>query len=226
MTSFLDVSGTPGAGKSTICNPIWHEHSIQWDGMLPPADWEPFLSEITTLFSLIRNHWSYVPAVRMVNRSIKKMATVSRLTEDRPYIQTGLVQRGLGFGWRLYEQGADVNLIREYFWKMPISLGVAFLEADIDTLLARNAAREKVQATAHENRSYQVHLVQPAIKIAKEVLRARGVPVISIDVQNQSPDSARSELVAFANDQLGDFEALGHRREVGILQFAPKWWQY
>jgi hypothetical protein len=134
------------------------------------------------------------------------------------------VQRGLGFGWRLHQQGADVNLIRGYFWKMPISLGVAFLEADIETLLARNEAREKVKATAHENRSYQVPLVQPAIRIAKEVLRARGVPIIEVDVQNQSPDAARSQLLAFSADQLGNAAPTRHSSKVGVLQVPPKWW--
>jgi hypothetical protein len=235
--NWLDVAGPPGAGKSTICDPLWHHKAIDWDGKLPPSSWRPFLDEMTTLFGLIRGHWSFVPAVRMNNRSVRKMATVARLKAGRyrmdetsewkdlgPYIQTGLVQRGLGFGWRLNQMGADVNLIRRYFWLMPVSIGVVFLEADDATIIARNNARKQVAATAHEDRAFMVPLMREPIRIAKEVLHERGVPVLELDVQSQTPDEARRHLLAFADNPPCDASALGSGREEALLQ-PPPWWR-
>jgi hypothetical protein len=233
---WLDIAGPPGAGKSTLCNTICHEHSIQWDGKLPPAYWRPFLDEMTALFGLIRGHWSFVPAVRMNNRSARKMATVERmagqivppndLTEGRsvPYIQTGLVQRGLGFGWRLNQMGADINLIRPFFWRMPVSIGVVFLEADDETVIARNKARLKVAATAHEDRSFMVPLMREPIRIAKEVLRERGIPILELDVQHQPIDAARERLLAFADHPPCHAAQDGSCGEMALLQAPPPWW--
>jgi hypothetical protein len=234
--NWLDIAGPPGAGKSTLCNPICHEHSITWDGKLPPAYWRPFLDEMTALFGLIRGHWSFTPAVRMNNRSVRKMATVERMlpTEapnvfghDSPaeaYIQTGLVQRGLGFGWRLNQAGADVNLIRPFFWRMPVSIGVVFLEADDETVMARNRARKQVAATAHEDRSFMVPLMREPIRIAKEVLRERGIPVLELDVQRQSQDDARAKLLSFADQGACDAASLRSGCQGEVLSVGP-WWQ-
>ena len=225
MTLWVDVAGAPGSGKSTLCNPICHEHSITWDGKLPPAYWRPFLDEMTTLFTLIKGHWSFVPALRMNNRSVRKMSTVERMAGDVPYVQTGLAQRGLGFGWRLNQQGSDVNLIRPYFWRMPVSIGVAFLEADMETVIARNKAREQVKATAHENRSYQIPLMQEPIRIAKEVLHERGVPLVEIDVAGQTVDGAREALLAFAGQEPCDAAAIRSGCEMAVFSSPPPWWR-
>lgn len=228
--NWLDIAGPPGAGKSTLCNPICHEHSITWDGRLPPAYWRPFLDEMTALFGLIRGHWSFVPAVRMNNRSARKMATVERMGEridwepSTTYIQTGLVQRGLGFGWRLNQAGADVNLIRPFFWRMPVSIGVVFLEADDETVMARNRARKVVAATAHEDRSFMVPLMREPIRIAKEVLRERGIPVLELDVQHQSQDDARAKLLSFADQGACDAASLRSGCQGEVLSVGP-WWQ-
>jgi hypothetical protein len=37
------------------------------------------------------------------------------------------------------------------------------------------------------------------IPLAKEVLRARAVPVLELDVHHQSIEDARAQLLAFAN---------------------------
>jgi hypothetical protein len=232
--NWLDVAGCPGAGKSTICDPIWHHKAIDWDGKLPPSSWRPFLDEMTTLFGLIRGHWSFVPAVRMNNRSVRKMATVARRMggfepasdggiRESVYIQTGLVQRGLGFGWRLNQMGADVNLIRRFFWLMPVSIGVAFLEADDATIIARNNARKQVAATAHEDRAFMVPLMREPIRIAKEVLHERGVPVLELDVQSQTPDEARRHLLAFADNPPCHAAQMGFGGETPLLS-PPPWW--
>jgi hypothetical protein len=94
--------------------------------------------------------------------------------------------------------GKDLRETKAYFELMPVSIGVAFLKASLTTIFERNEAREKVPATAHENRNFQVPLMIPAIEYAKEVLAARGVPMIEIDVESQSIDDARARLVEFS----------------------------
>lgn len=170
------------------------------------------MDELGALARLIDDHPSISAVHRMCDRSIKKMATVERMAAPEGkfpvFVQTGLVQRVLGFGWRLHDLKRDVNLIRTALWRMPVSVGVAFLEADLETILARNSAREQVAATAHENRSYQVPHMIPAIEIAKDVLHERGVPILEVDVDRQSIDDARAQLLAFADQSACDAAAL------------------
>jgi broad-specificity NMP kinase len=135
---------------------------------------------------------------------------------DKPvFIQTGLMQRILGFGWRLHDLGRDVNLIRRAVHLMPVSVGVVFLEADLETLLQRNRKREQDwregKASHNENRSAQVSHMLPAIEIAKEALTDRGIPWCTIDVQHQSIDSARAELLDFAAREAHQPAQMGHR---------------
>lgn len=240
---WVDVCGPPGCGKSTLCYPIWGDKSVGWDGKLPPAYWRMFLDEITTLCELVADHPSFTAVVRMNDRSAKKMATVERMDPSITaaggwietiwgkiegkgcFIQTGLVQRILGFGWRLHEMGRDINLIRTALWRMPVSVGVAFLEADLETIYARNRARETVAATRHENRSHQVPHMLPAIAIAKEVLRARGVPVVEIDVQHQPIEAARGQLLDFAAQETCHPAQVRPGGEMALIQTPPPWWQ-
>jgi hypothetical protein len=100
---------------------------------------------------------------------------------------------------------------------------VAFLEAPVDVIIARNNARKLVPATAHEDREYQVPLMQEPIRIAKEVLRERGVPIIEIDT-TQSIESSRNLLVEFSRREPFDGEASGPGCQVEVLQ-PPPWWQ-
>ena len=226
---WLDVAGCPGSGKSTICYPVWGDKSVTWDGKAPPSYWKPFLDELTALMPLVADHVDPIgrPTIqavqRMCDRSIKKMATVERMrvNEDLPtdyvkriggcktFIQTGLVQRVLGFGWRLHDMGRDINLIRAALWRMPVSVGVAFLEADLETLLARNRQRETVAETAHENRSHQVPHMLACVPLVKEVLRERGIPVLELDVQHQPIEAARAQLLAFADRGACDAAKMG-----------------
>ena len=231
---WVDVAGPPGCGKSTLCYPIWGDKSVTWDGKLPAAYWRPFLDEITNLMRLTRDHPSFEAVVRMNDRSAKKMATVERLmgmpaaVQDRiitpTFVQTGLVQRILGFGWRLKDMRRDVNLIRRALWLMPASVGVAFLDASDVTILARNKLRESVKETAHENRSYQVPLMREAIGIAKDVLSERGIATIAIDVE-QSIDAARAQLLAFASGPVSNPAPLGPGSEMALLSVPPVWWR-
>ena len=176
---------------------------------------------------LVRDHESFVAVVRMNDRSAKKMSTVERMMAppDKPtFIQTGLLQRILGFGWRLNDLKRDINLIRRSLWLMPVSVGVVFLEADDQTVLARNKARRDVPETAHEDRSFQVPLMREPIRIAKDVLRERGIPIVELDVQHQSIDAARAELLDFAARPACDQSAMGRGCEISILS-PPPWWQ-
>lgn len=195
---WVDVAGVPGSGKSTLCYPVWGDRSVTWDGLPMPEEWQPFLAEIVKLFYLVRDHPTYEAVVRMNNRSAGKMAAVYRKADSRTFIQTGFLQRILGFGWRLHQMRRDINLIRPALEIMPVSAGVVFLEADLETLLQRNKDREAVPETAHENRGFQVPHMLACIPLAKQVMHARGVRVAEIDVQHQSIDEARARLLAMA----------------------------
>lgn len=223
--NWVDVCGPPGVGKSTLCDPLWGHREVGWDGKLPPQDWQPFIDEISRLFLLIRTHWSFGPAIRMNNRSLRKMATVARIPEQPgrgPYVQTGLVQRGLGFGWRLNQMGADVNEIRPYFRLMPVSIGVVLLMADMAVIEERNRKRLDNPATAHENRAFMVPLMMEPIRVACEELADRGIPFTAIRT-DQSQDDARRRLADFASRPPCDAAPIRSGSEMEILS-PPAWW--
>lgn len=206
MMQWLDVAGAPGVGKSTICDPLWGPHDIAPIDIHPPVEWHDFNNEVARLLGLVRDHPSFVAAVRMNRRSMRKMAAVAAMEGSKPYIQTGFVQRGLGFGWRLVDMEKPVEELWHFFRLMPASLGVVFLEADESTLVERNKARETVKETSHENRAFMAPLMKPAIEFAKDVLSERGVPVKRIETTGDI-GKARAELVGFAADRA---EALEH----------------
>lgn len=210
---WLDVAGPPGSGKSTICYPLWGDKEIIGDDSPWPREWLPFLEEIRSLLRLLRERGGpyipelgrmldlYIPAERMCLRTMAKMAAVSRMPEtDRgPFIQAGFIQRGLGFGWRMVALGENVDRIRPFFRLMPVSLGAVFLEVSVETAIARNKARRLVPETAHEDRSYQVPRYQEPIRVAKDELRKRGVPILELDVETLTPDQSRERLKEFAS---------------------------
>ena len=218
---WVDVAGPPGSGKSTLCDPLWGPHELPIQNRLPPLEWHDFLNEITRLFLMIRGHWSYTAAVRMNNRSIRKMSTVARCERKTTYIQTGLVQRGLGFGWRLNDLGIPLRELEHYFRLMPVSVGVAITNCPQDEIVKRNHDREKVKATAHENRDFMVPLMLPAIDIARKVLEDRGVNILNISTEG-NPEGGRARLVNFASGP--SFEAATARRSSEVEVFsAPPW---
>ncbi len=230
---WLDVAGPPGVGKSTLCDPIWGPHDIPIKDVLPPSEWHDFCNEITRLLGLVQKHSSFVAAVRMNRRSMRKMASVQKaenlLTARGPeewdgstYIQTGFVQRGLGFGWRLNDMGIDINELRHFFRLMPVSIGVAMLHSSPETVAERNKAREGVKETAHENRAFMVPLMQPAIELAKECLNERDVPVIEIDTSGDV-EASRARLIDFASQKPCDSPPAGSGGEIPVLS-TPAWW--
>jgi hypothetical protein len=160
----------------------------------------------------------------MNNRSIRKIATVARTYDEKePYVQTALVQRGLGFGWRLNDLGVDLGELRHFYRLMPVSIGVAVTRCPEGVVVERNHLRETVKATAHENRDFMVPLMLPAIEIALETLSARGVPIIELDT-TLPVEETRKQLIEFAGKEPFDAKASGPGCEVPILS-APPWWQ-
>lgn len=222
---WVDVCGSPGAGKSTLCDSLWGPHELPIENILPPAQWHDFLNEISRLFYLIRDHWSFQAAIRMNNRSIRKIATVARglHTPKGPYIQTALVQRGLGFGWRLNQLGLNLMELEHYFRLMPVSIGVVVVRCPQEVVIQRNHERQNIPATAHENRDFMVPLMAPCIEIAIEVLRERNVPILEVD-STQPVDVARQQLVEFARQRPFDSKAAGSDCQVPVLS-KPVWWQ-
>jgi hypothetical protein len=220
---WLDVCGPPGVGKSYLADAFWPPHAFQPENTLPPAYWAPFIDAITGLFEAIREHPTFDAALRMNRRSVRKMATVSRMPSGAAYVQTGLVQRGLGFGWRLADMGASLTALRPFFTAMPVSVGVVFCTAPQAVIEERNRARLQNPQTAHENREHMVPLMLPAIDIAKEVLSERGVPCLEIDTTAPIAD-ARERVINFAASEPFDTSQNGFGRQVEVLQTPPPWW--
>jgi len=225
--NWVDVCGPPGSGKSTLCDPLWGPHEIPIVDGVPPAEWHDFLNEITRLFLLVRKHPSFVAALRMNNRSLRKIATVARsqvaVANNLPYIQTALIQRGFGFGWRLNQLGADPDEMRHYFRLMPVSVGAAFIRCPEEIVIERNHARERVDETAHENRDFMVPLMQPCIELAFEVLHERNVPIIELNTI-KPVEETRARLSKFASQEPFDPEAGRLGDKVAAIS-SPSWWQ-
>ena len=220
---WLDVAGAPGSGKSTLCDPVWGPHELQIDSRLPPEKWHDFLNEITRLFHLIGTHPTIEAALRMNNRSVRKMATVARSDSPKgPYVQTSLAQRGLGFGWRMHDMGINLFELKHYFRLMPVSIGVAVTRCPQEEIERRNHARKLVKETAHEDRAHMVGHMLPAIEVALEVLNARGVPILEVST-DQPIEQARQDIKAFAMQEPFDSEASGHSCKSEVLS-APPWW--
>jgi len=196
---WVDVAGPPGVGKSTLMDGLWPPRCIEFDEKPYPKEWAKFIAVTNRLLSKIQDHPSFAGCKSMTQRSFKKIATISRMKDDRIYIQTGLVQRGLGIGWRLKDQ----EEIAAYFEAMPVSLGVVILFADVETVQERNVKRNK-------DRSHMVPFMERPTRIAVEVLRDR-IPLIELDTRNSVVKNTR-KLLAFADRaaQIADPGAIGY----------------
>lgn len=212
---WLDVCGPPGSGKSTLCDHIWHPHSVWWTGQPLPQEWQAWWSVCVDLLDELKDHPTYRALHGMTYRSMRKMCSVNERGDEAVYIQTGFAQRGLGFGWRLSERGR-VQMVRRYFQAMPASLGVAIVTCPVAEAQKRNQGRERVAETAHENREHMVPLMMPAIEILKEEMSALGVAVKEIDTTQPIAD-ARWELLQFASERASQAETARSDREVEVV---------
>jgi len=201
---WLDVMGPPAVGKSSLCDPLWPPHAIDWksDQISMPEGWKPYLKLVIEYLKKVESHPTYEACKGMTARSIRKMAAVSQSQNDHVYTQTGLAQRGLGFGWRL----DDPEEIREYFEAMPVSLGCVSLQAPPDVLKSRNKARESFEETKHENRSFMIDPMIRPQEIAVEVLGKR-CPLLQIDM-TQPIEESRKLLHDFGLSLAGTKQAI------------------
>jgi hypothetical protein len=176
---WLDVAGSPASGKSTLCD----AHSPRKvDGVAPtPPSWEPFLKCVASLVSLVDSS----ECATIVNGYVRKIAVIAGM-EGEIYVNTGLAQGGLELGWRLDRP----EMVADYFWLMPVSVGVVFLWADEETLRRRNQNRKR-------DRSHMVSGMERARAIGAGVLRSRGVAVTSLDTRC-AVDLARDKLAGAA----------------------------
>lgn len=195
---WIDVYGPPGVGKSSLCDPLWSPHAIDWQDQTieQPEEWEDFLKLCMRFLDRVKEHPTYEACYRMTQRSVRKMSKVLQDPRTDIYVQTGLVQRGLGFGWRLQEMG-KVEEVRAYFEAMPLSLGVVCLHADEKVLLERNKKREENPETSFENRSHMVPLMKRPMEIAFEVFNEKKVPIMSVDTGTVGIEQARRAVVEF-----------------------------
>ena len=183
---WVDLFGPPGVGKSTLVDDLWPPRCIEYDGGGYPTHWKDFMNCVERLKAAVQHHPSYGACASMITRSFRKMATVERMKSPKIYIQTGFAQRGLGLGWRLKDQ----ERVAEYFELMPVSLGVVMLTADVETIQRRNVERGK-------DRSHMVpHMVRP-MEIAKEIMKARGVPFLKLDTRDPI-EANRERIHSFA----------------------------
>jgi hypothetical protein len=120
------------------------------------------------------------------------------------YVQTAFAQRGLGIGWRLN----DPEDIAQYFELMPVSVGVVFLYADVDTVRKRNRDRGK-------DRSHMVAKMERPREIALEVLGRRGVKLLKLDTREPIALNAR-RLRDFAGI-VSEPAAAGHPHQASVL---------
>jgi hypothetical protein len=105
---------------------------------------------------------------------------------------------------------------------MPVAMGVVVTRCPEDVVVQRNHDREKVKETSHENRDFMVPLMKPAIEIAIDELRKRGVPVWEIST-DQEPDVSRREIQNYAGEPPCNPEAGRPCDQVPVLSPPPYW---
>lgn len=199
---WIDVAGLPGSGKSAICNPIWPA-KIYKTGTLAkmqpgtdefyPSEWSEFLTHVDGLISKMSIRLDAIITRRLTDQAFSKMALVSKIKNSKIFMQTAFVQRILGIGYRLF----DPEGIAEYLRLMPVSLGVALLDADDETLRWRNINR--CNGNCGKNFSFMITpQMREVMDIIRRGVRERGVPLLELDTTRPADENIRN-LLAFAH---------------------------
>jgi len=171
---WLDVMGPTGVGKTAICNPLSVPEDVEWDGNPPPTEWNDFLKVSNDLHRKIVWGGARGCIERMEN-AVNRIATIRRKPGDGCYINIGLAHRGLSLGWRL----PKIEDIADFFNFMPVSVGVASLFCDLETLRQRNIERGKTKS--NKQRWELAQRMESVREFAVSVLKDHGVQVIEID---------------------------------------------
>lgn len=165
---WIDCAGAPGVGKSAILDEGWPRR-VAWDGRDYPGEWSEFIERTA---GLVRRAKGAEECGGIVEATFRKIATVDRAGSSGVYVQTGLAQIGLELGWRL----SDPEEVAAYYEVMPISLGVAFLFADVETVQARNRTRSR-------DFSNRVPAMEIAREVGERVLASRRVRLLKLDTR-------------------------------------------
>lgn len=184
---WVDVAGVPGVGKSAICDELWTRQIGQqsWAGTPLPPEWDAFVGVTQRLTAA-----STQPEEcrGLVEALLCKVATVARMPGEAVYANTALAQIGLEFGWRL----TDPQAVSEFYELMPVSAGVVFMFADLETVRARNRTRRR-------DFSERVVAMDRAREVGQRILIERGVAVLMLDT-TKTVDANRRTLQAFVRD--------------------------
>lgn len=178
---WIDVAGAPGVGKSAILDDLC-PRKVALDGLPLPKEWLPLIEYTNEIAASVIAPGEFRD---LAAATFQKIATVSRLPDVGVYVQTGLAQVGLEIGWRI--ESADA--VAGYYQRMPVSLGVVFLFADVATVQERNRLRQR-------NFAERVPAMDCARKIGQRVLMSRGVPVLARDT-TEPIKVTRERLQAF-----------------------------
>jgi len=175
---WVDVAGAPGSGKSTLFDGTW-QRKIPTDDKPYPATWHAFIECAYRLVRCIDKDKLPQESWFIFDQYARKAATLMRKEEPGVYMNTAMAQAGLDIGWRF---GGD---IRGYFGLMPVSVGVVFLTADIDTLRKRNVEKGR-------DRSFQIEGMERTREIATLELKKRGVSVLTLDTRSPIEENRKN----------------------------------
>lgn len=175
---WVDVIGPTGVGKSTLCDPISHPRDFPHPPIAIPPHWRKFTALARRLCDDAAAN-GHADTWRMTQNAIWRMIAIEQKEDAGVYCNVGLGLRGVSIAWRLPDPAA----IAEFYELMPVSIGFAALIADDDTLRNRNIERGKtIPKKQRAPLAVRMHRVMP---LAISAIKARGVPMIEIDVTEE-----------------------------------------
>lgn len=181
---WIDVAGPPAVGKSAILDGLW-PRKVDLDGNGIPHEWEAYRALALDLAS--RSNGAD-ECRGIIEATMLRVATVSRLANAGTYVQHGLAQIGLELGWRLPAE--DVESLTGLYEAMPIGAGVILMVADLATIQQRNRARAR-------NFAGRAPAMLKTIDVARQALLRRQVRVLTVDTERPIAES-RASVIDFA----------------------------